>query len=207
VQGALDALPAGNTSAATITINAGTYHEIVHFASKNNVTLIGQDRKATIIEGTNNNNMNPSTATRSLVGIDNTSGLIIDTLTIQNLTPQGGSQAEALRLQSCDKCVVRNADIISRRQRRLRLGNGDRLFQQLRNQGGRACGRQCPSPKWRVDLRLRLRRLEAHGRLRHHRPGARSDRRQRVSGEPRRIRQLHDGQPHLPRRLDGHRRR
>jgi pectin methylesterase-like acyl-CoA thioesterase len=113
VQGAIDALPAGNTSPATITINAGTYHEIVHFASKNNVTLIGQDRKATIIEGTNNNNMNATTATRSLVGIDNTSGLIIDTLTIQNLTPQGGSQAEALRLQSCDKCVVRNADIIS----------------------------------------------------------------------------------------------
>jgi pectinesterase len=47
------------------------------------------------------------------VGIDSSSGLIIDTLTIQNLTPQGGSQAEALRIQTCDKCVVRNADIIS----------------------------------------------------------------------------------------------
>ena len=113
VQGAVDALPAGNSAAATITINAGIYHEIIHFASKNNVTLIGQDRKATIIEGTNNNNLNASTATRSLVGIDSSSGLIVDTLTIQNLTPQGGSQAEALRLQSCDKCVVRNADIIS----------------------------------------------------------------------------------------------
>ena len=38
---------------------------------------------------------------------------MIDTLTIHNVTPQGGSQAEALRLQSCDKCVVRNADILS----------------------------------------------------------------------------------------------
>jgi len=113
VQGAIDALPAGNTSAATITIGTGAYHEIVHFASKSNVTLLGVDRQATIIEGTNNNNMNPSTATRSLVGIDSSSGLVIDTMTIQNLTPQGGSQAEALRLQSCDKCVVRNADVIS----------------------------------------------------------------------------------------------
>jgi pectin methylesterase-like acyl-CoA thioesterase len=107
VQGAIDALPAGNNNATTITINAGIYHEIIHFASKNNVTLIGQDRKATIIEGTNNNNLNASTATRSLVGIDSSSGLIIDTLTIHNLTPQGGSQAEALRIQTCD-----NADII-----------------------------------------------------------------------------------------------
>jgi Pectinesterase/Bacterial Ig-like domain len=114
VQGALDALPAGNTNAATITIGVGTYHEIVHFASKNNVTLLGEDRKATIIEGTNNNNMNPSTSTRSLVGVDGSSGLVIDTMTIQNLTPQGGSQAEALRLQSCDKCVIRNTDVISR---------------------------------------------------------------------------------------------
>jgi pectin methylesterase-like acyl-CoA thioesterase len=113
VQGAIDALPAGNTSPATITIAAGTYHEIVHFASKNNVTLLGEDRKATIIEGTNNNNMNPSTSTRSLVGVDNSSGLVIDTMTIQNLTPQGGSRAEALRLESCDKCVVRNMDVLS----------------------------------------------------------------------------------------------
>ena len=36
-----------------------------------------------------------------------------DSLTIHNLTPQGGSQAEALRMQNCDKCSVRNADIIS----------------------------------------------------------------------------------------------
>ena len=113
VQGAIDALPAGNTAAAKVTLAAGTYHEIVHFASKNNVTLLGADRKTTIIEGTNNNNLNPTTATRSLVGIDNSSGVVIDTMTIQNLTPQGGSQAEALRMQSCDKCVVRNADVTS----------------------------------------------------------------------------------------------
>jgi pectin methylesterase-like acyl-CoA thioesterase len=113
VQGAVDALPAGNTSASTITIETGIFHEIVHFASKNNVTLVGRDRTATIIEGVNNNTMNPSTSTRSLVGIDGSSGLVVDTMTIHNLTPQGGSQAEALRLQNCDECVVRNANIAS----------------------------------------------------------------------------------------------
>jgi pectin methylesterase-like acyl-CoA thioesterase len=47
------------------------------------------------------------------VGFDGTSGLVIENLTIHNTTPQGGSQAEALRLQGCDECVVRDADIVS----------------------------------------------------------------------------------------------
>jgi pectin methylesterase-like acyl-CoA thioesterase len=113
VQGAIDALPANNNTASQILIDSGIYHEIIHFASKNNVTLLGQSRTGTIIEGTNNNNMNPSTVTRSLIGIDGSSGLIVDTLTISNLTPQGGSQAEALRLETCDECIVRNANINS----------------------------------------------------------------------------------------------
>jgi hypothetical protein len=111
VQGAADAIPSGK--AATITLNAGTYHEVVHVRGKNDLTVHGADRRKTVISGTNNDNLNPSTAARSLVGFDNLSGLIIENLTIHNLTPQGGSQAEALRLQGCDKCVVRNADIVS----------------------------------------------------------------------------------------------
>ena len=113
VQGAIDAIPAKNTNADTITIAPGIYHEIIHFASKSNVTLLGEDRASTIIEGTNNDDMNPSTSTRSLVGIDSSSGVVVDTLTIHNLTPQGGSQAEALRMESCDKCIVRNSNIES----------------------------------------------------------------------------------------------
>jgi pectin methylesterase-like acyl-CoA thioesterase len=113
VQGALDALPASNSQAATITIQRGLYHEIVHTSGKSNVTLRGQDRKQTVILGTNNNNMNAGTVIRSLVGFDNTAGLIVENLTIHNLTPQGGSQAEALRLKGCDRCVIRNVDILS----------------------------------------------------------------------------------------------
>jgi hypothetical protein len=81
-----------------------------------NLTLHGQDRKQTIILGTNNNTQqgaSASTSNRSLMMFSGTSGLTIENLTIHNLTPQGGSQAEALRLQSCDKCVVRDADILS----------------------------------------------------------------------------------------------
>ena len=109
VQGAIDATP----GSSEITIARGTYHEIIRFKSKNNLTLRGADRKATIIAGTNNENMNGGTAKRALVGIDGSSGVVIEMLTIHNLTPQGGSQAEALRMQTCDKCIVRDADIIS----------------------------------------------------------------------------------------------
>lgn len=112
IQGALDAIPTGSGS-ITVTIQPGRYHEILHAASLSNVTVQGVDRKATIIDATNNNNMNPTTMTRSVVGIDNSTNLIIDNLTVQNSTPEGGSQAEALRLQNCDKCTVRNADILS----------------------------------------------------------------------------------------------
>jgi hypothetical protein len=116
VQGGLDALPTNNTAVSVITINTGSYHEIIHMSAKTNVTLHGQDRKQTIILGTNNNTQQGATAStinRSLVGFDGANGLVIENLTIHNLTPQGGSQAEALRLQRCDKCIVRDADILS----------------------------------------------------------------------------------------------
>jgi pectin methylesterase-like acyl-CoA thioesterase len=113
VQSALDALPARNATPSTITIGRGSYYEAIHSSGKSQVTLHGEDRKATIIAGVNNNDLNASTSTRALVSIDGASKVVFENLTIHNLTPQGGSQAEALRLQSCDQCVVRHTDIIS----------------------------------------------------------------------------------------------
>jgi len=116
VQGAFDALPASNTAASTITVAKGQYHEIVYVSGKSNITLHGQDRKTTVILGTNNNTQqgsSASTSNRALMGFRNTNGLTIENLTIHNLTPQGGSQAEALAIQGCDKCKVLDADILS----------------------------------------------------------------------------------------------
>jgi len=111
VQGALDAVPARSKS--EISIGEGTYFEAVHVSGKANVTLRGGDRKRTRIVGTNNENLNSGTAKRALVSFDNSQNIVIENLTIHNLTPQGGSQAEALRLDKCDQCVVRRADILS----------------------------------------------------------------------------------------------
>lgn len=112
-QGALDAVPAKNTAPVTISIKNGNYYGVVYFSGKQAITLHGQDRKKTVLSGVNNNTLNPSTVGRALVGADGAKGLIVEDLTIRNLTPQGGSQAEALRLQNCDQCVVRRADILS----------------------------------------------------------------------------------------------
>lgn len=113
LQGALDALPNANSAASRIEIGAGTYRGVVYFNGKRNVTIHGADRHGVVLNGINNNNMNPSTKTRALIGADGANGLVIENLTIHNLTPQGGSQAEALRLQNCDQCIIRDADILS----------------------------------------------------------------------------------------------
>ena len=113
VQGAFDLVPANNNTATTITVGSGRYHEVIRLNAKSSITLQGQDRNGTVISGTNNNNLNPSTKGRSLFGVDSASNITIRNLTIQNLTPQGGSQAESLRMEGCNQCVVRDATIIS----------------------------------------------------------------------------------------------
>jgi pectin methylesterase-like acyl-CoA thioesterase len=109
VQGAIDAA----RDKTTISIGAGNYYGIVYFKNKNGLTLRGDDRAKTAIKGINNNDLNPSTRGRALFGTENVSELTLRNLTVHNLTPQGGSQAEALALLSCDKCVVRDANILS----------------------------------------------------------------------------------------------
>jgi pectin methylesterase-like acyl-CoA thioesterase len=113
VQAALDHVPSRGTTPATITIGKGRYFEVLRASAKNDLTLHGEDRKQTVILGTNNDSLNAGTANRALFGIDGSSKLVVENLTIRNLTPQGGSQAEALRMQNCDQCIVRQADILS----------------------------------------------------------------------------------------------
>lgn len=96
VQGALDFVPAGNTRRTTITVRRGTYREINYLgAAKPFVTLRGEDRAGTVIAYANNANFNAGN-NRAMFSCD-ASDVTFETLTLSNLTPRGGSQAEALR--------------------------------------------------------------------------------------------------------------
>jgi pectin methylesterase-like acyl-CoA thioesterase len=126
VQGALDSIALQNTAPITLELARGVYREIIYFRDKDNLTLQGEARDETIIAAVNNNTLNAGTAKRALFGVDSVTGLTLANLTIANLTPQGGSQAEALRLQGCDRCVVRDTTITSTQD--TLLWSGGRVF-------------------------------------------------------------------------------
>jgi len=94
VQGAADFVPSNNLSPTTVTLRSGLYFEDVHWKSPN-VTLQGQGRTNTAIAWLNNNNINPSTASRPVMDVV-ASNVTLQDLAVYNLTPYGGSQAEAL---------------------------------------------------------------------------------------------------------------
>ncbi len=118
VQGALDAVPAGNTAPVTIFIRRGTYPEIVAFSAKHAVTLRGEDRAQTIITYANNANFNGlgSPYRRGLFLAFHTHDLTITNLTLRNTTRLGGSQAESIILDGTTSAhaILRDVDLFSR---------------------------------------------------------------------------------------------
>lgn len=115
VQGAVDFVPAANMTATTITIKKATYHEIVFISAKHNLTFHGEDRKQTIIAYPNNDTLQAKlgTAYRAMVEAEGSNGLVFENLTLHNTTPQGGSQAEALRIEPGDQAILRDSDFLS----------------------------------------------------------------------------------------------
>ena len=116
VQGAADSIPLGNTAYALINIRNGTYTEIVNISGKTNITLRGQSRTGTIVAYGNNANIAPGGTTAARMSFKvNGADIKLENLTLQNTTPQGGSQAEALLVYNSGlRCVVINCDINSR---------------------------------------------------------------------------------------------
>ena len=99
VQGAIDFVPAGNATRVVITVKKGTYNEINYIgATKPFVTVRGEDRAQSIIAYPNNQNFNGATAgnNRAMFGCD-ANDFTLETITLRNTTPKGGSQAEAVR--------------------------------------------------------------------------------------------------------------
>jgi pectin methylesterase-like acyl-CoA thioesterase len=79
---------------------------------KRGVTLRGADAASTVISYPNNEQLNPGTAQRAMVTALSSDDLVIERLTLQNTTPQGGSQAEALRVRG-NRVILRDSRFLS----------------------------------------------------------------------------------------------
>jgi autotransporter-associated beta strand protein len=113
VQGAVDSIPLGNATYMLINIRDGNYVELVNISGKSNVTFRGQSRIGTVVGYGNNNNLNGSTANRMAFKV-NGSDIAIENLTLVNRTPQGGSQAETIMVNTgARRFIVNNADVNS----------------------------------------------------------------------------------------------
>ncbi|TDC08466.1 hypothetical protein E1267_10050 [Nonomuraea longispora] len=120
VQGAIDAVPTGNTTPVTIDVRPGVYTEIVYVREdRPHITVRGAGAKRTVIRYPNNDLRNGDKALsdggpedvcprrvletsdlhncwRASFGVD-ASDFRMSDVTVHNTTPDGGSQAEAFR--------------------------------------------------------------------------------------------------------------
>ncbi|MGC4093486.1 MAG: pectinesterase family protein [Polyangiaceae bacterium] len=118
VQGALDFVPTLSSTPVTVQLKNGVYREIVMAANKSHLTLRGEDRKNTIIAYANNDNQQVLLGTkwRAMTHWENVSDLLIENLTLHNLTDVSGgkgNQAEALRIEPGERVTVRHVDVLS----------------------------------------------------------------------------------------------
>ena len=123
LQGAIDFVPVNNTRPVTITVRTGTYTEIVYVrSSKPFITVRGENRDQTVIQYTNNNNQNPSTASRPVFGVD-APDFTLENITVHNTTPLGGSQAEAFRGNN-QRILLNRVNLLSFQDTLLLQGTG-----------------------------------------------------------------------------------
>jgi len=115
LQGAIDCVPDNNTTPVTITLKKGTYHEIIAFTNKHNLTIVGEDRKGTVLVETNNAKLNPqgSPYRRGLFLANRCNDLVIANMTFRNTTPSGGSQAESVILDRVQRAIITDVDLYS----------------------------------------------------------------------------------------------
>jgi pectin methylesterase-like acyl-CoA thioesterase len=125
VQGAFDSIPSGNSVVGVIDVKPGIYREILFVENKGGLVLIGEDRARTVIRATNNENLQNKQGSkmRALASFENVRDMTIENLTFHNTTPQGGSQAEALRIDPGEHIQIRHSNFISRQDTLLLTGS------------------------------------------------------------------------------------
>lgn len=124
IQGAFDSIPSGNRKVTVIAVEAGIYREILFVENKGAIFFIGEDREKTVIRATNNENLQnkQGSKVRALASFENVSDMTIENLTFHNTTPQGGSQAEALRIDPGERISIRHSNFLSRQDTLLLTG-------------------------------------------------------------------------------------
>jgi hypothetical protein len=125
VQGAFDSIPRGNGQVVVIHVMPGIYREILFVENRGAIILIGDDRSKTVIRATNNENLQNKQGSkmRALASFENVRDMTIENLTFHNTTPQGGSQAEALRIDPGERIQIRHSNFISRQDTLLLTGS------------------------------------------------------------------------------------
>ena len=112
VQGAVDSVPANNTTPTFINVRNGFYTEIVSVLSKNNLDFRGQTRTGAKIGYPNNNDVNQNGAPNRCMVVMNGNNCTIENITLTNTTPSGGSQAEAIDVEGT-QCILYNMELDS----------------------------------------------------------------------------------------------
>jgi pectin methylesterase-like acyl-CoA thioesterase len=110
LQGALDFLPAGKSN-SRIFIKNGTYVGLVYMRNKSGFTIEGQSKTGVVITGYNCSDLNASTHWRSVVNLQG-DDINIMNITFINTVPNGGGQAEALKLNG-NRCIILNCEFYS----------------------------------------------------------------------------------------------
>jgi pectin methylesterase-like acyl-CoA thioesterase len=112
VQGAIDGNPTPITHPVTISIKPGVYDGLIRIGpQQGNISLVGADRKTTILTGLNNDKLNPSVSGRALIGVEG-NNFTMKGLTVRNLTPHLGSQAEAVYIRA-DHAILQDDEFYS----------------------------------------------------------------------------------------------
>ncbi len=118
VQGALNYAMQNlaKSTPVTITINNGTYEELLYLRNKDNVTVIGQSRDGVVIQYRNSEDVNPGSAGRAVFLVEAADMLRLESLTLKNTTLRSArpSQAETLYFNSpTGRLIADNTAFIS----------------------------------------------------------------------------------------------
>ena len=124
VQGAVDFVPSANTTPRLLNIRNGTYPEIVNVKSKHNLTFRGESRTGARIAYPNNNWVYANSHYCMIFKV-NANDIALDNLTVTNTTPQGGSQAFALMMETGNKRFICNNSEISSFQDTILVNTSD----------------------------------------------------------------------------------